>query len=343
MAAVRHTPMRSATRTHAAPRRSRPWVWRVFLVVAAVLLLVAVVGGVFWYLHERPQPKAPLPDVWNDGDLRTRLVQQDLRLADAKTALERLDALTGMASELQREATRQAGRVESADLTRLAMLYERVIRDGILPHLRELPADERRTRLPTIIKELRQAEGEAEQTARQTPAAAEPLRRLAHTASDASHALEKSSFDLPGPKPKAPASTSLLIESLVVQGLRLADETDPLKRADICIDVADGLVRTIIDTAKNSGDRQEMVRLGTYLGALDRSAADNLKHVDGNAAVATRQAEVQRVRRRAEKAMEDLRRSINEAPPAARPALELGVEATALDQNRDRLGAVAAP
>jgi hypothetical protein len=298
------------------------------MIAAAALLIVALFGGLFFYFHDRPDLAARQADTPKNDDLRTRLVQRDLLLANAKTPLDQLQALTGMASDLQRESVSQAGRVENPDLTRLAVLYERVLRDGVLPHARALPSHERQARLPALTAELRQAESEAEQAAVQKPDTAEPLRRVARAAGDAARLLEKSQLDLPSPKPNPAPPTGLLVETLVVQGLRLAEESDPLKRADICTDVADSLGRIIVEASRNGSDRAEMTRLGSYLGAMERAIADNLECVDPKTLDAKGRAEYQRVRQRADKTLVDLQRNVNEGPQSARAALEQALEAS---------------
>ena len=234
-----------------------------------------------------------------------------------------------MASDLEHESLRQAGHVDNADLTRLAVLYERIIQDGVLPHARALPQEEQRERLPALAAELRETEQEAERTAVQAPVAAEPLRRLARTAGEASRFLQNTKLDLHAHKPRAPEPSSFLVETLVVQGLRLADENDPLKRAEVCTDVADDLVRTIMEASRSASDRDEMVKLGTYLGAvMDQAVDGNLKRVQVNAEDEQRRAEYDRIRQRAGQTVENLERNLLDAPALTRPALEQAIQAS---------------
>ncbi len=315
-----------------SPERSQRWVWRTASVAAAAVLLIALFGWLFSTFHT---PHETLPDVhvelqrvWKDGDLRTRLLQRDLSLAEAKAPAEQLEALTGMAFDLKRESVRQAGRIDNADLMRLAVLYERVLSDGILPRARAMPMKERQQRLPALAQELRQTKAEAEQAALQKPTAAEPLNRLAHAAEEASGILEGPMLDLPMKKSKAPEVTVLLIDTLVVQGIRLADETDPLKHAEVCTDLEDTLVQTIVDASQSNRDRDEMLKLGAYLGAMARAVASNLARVDKEHLDKEHLVAFERVQHHADDTMAEFRRKAQSAPAPSRPCLKQAVEAS---------------
>jgi hypothetical protein len=312
-------------RSKAARQTFFSW-WRVAALVAAVFVVAALVVGLLYSLHDRSKPVTPLTDLiasaWKDGDLRTQLLQRDLRLAEAKAPTEQLAALSGMASDLQHETIKQAGRVDVADLSLLAALYERVIHEGVLPSVRMVPPPDRKDVLPPLVAELRKTQMTAEQAAAEHPAAAEPLRRLARTAGEAAGVLDKPVLELPAPKPKGPEATGPFVETLVVQGLRLAGETDLLKRADIGVDLVDNLVQALLAASKNGSDREEMVKLGAYLGAAEHALVVNLNHVTIPKPDTNRQKEYDRVNRRAEKIMEDFRTNVQNAPPDAKPGLE---------------------
>src|SRR5205807_1845156 len=89
------------------------------------------------------------------------------------------------------------------------------------------------------------------------------------------------------PEPAAPSwqpartsTTRDLLAALVVQGLRLAEETDPLRKADVCNDVADHLVQSIV-LASAGGDTERADKLGGLLGSvMDQGVASNLSKVE---------------------------------------------------------------
>jgi hypothetical protein len=335
MSIVRQTTVLPAPRpVEPRPVRSRRWAWKTASVAAAAVMLIGLSGWLFSPFRTRP---GPLPTqandirrVWNDDeDLRTRLLKRDLSLAEAKAPAEQLEALTGMAFDLKRESVRQAGRIDNTDLMRLAVLYEWVLNDGILPRARALSEQEQRQRLPALAKELRQTQAEAEQQAAlQKPAAGAALRRVAHAAEEASVILEAPKLVLPARKAKVQEKPALLIDTLVVQGLRLADETDPLKHAEVCTDVEDSLVQTIMDASQSNRDGDEMLRLGAYLGAMARAVASNLARVDKQQLDAEHREVFRRVQQRKEDMMTELRRKAEEAPAPSRPALKQAVEAS---------------
>jgi hypothetical protein len=177
------------------------------------------------------------------------------------------------------------------------------------------------------VAELHRTETEAEQAAVETPTAAEPLHRLAQAAAEASRALDDPKLGLPSPIRPGPEPTGLLIETLVVQGLRLANETEPLQRADVCCDVADNLALTIMEASKKGSDRAEMVKLGTYLGTTNRAIASNLARVEINND-RKRRKEFERITNRAAQTMTDLQSEIQEAPPQFRQALQQALDAS---------------
>jgi hypothetical protein len=74
----------------------------------------------------------------------------------------------------------------------------------------------------------------------------------------------------------------LLLSSLVMNGLRLAEEIDPLKRADCCSDLADNLLQAIV-TASVKGDQENVSTLGKHLSTfVERGVSANLARVPNN-------------------------------------------------------------
>jgi hypothetical protein len=107
-----------------------------------------------------------------------------------------------------------------------------------------------------------------------------------------------------------------LLETVVAQSLRLADEEDPLRRADVCNDVAELLARAVRQ-ASERGDTAEAVRLGRYLHKLmDRGVARNIARTDPDELDEPRYEEWVEVGRRAEQIGLTLE---NELAQAARP------------------------
>jgi hypothetical protein len=321
-------------------KQLRRWLLRpaalVAVVPAAIVLFSLFGGGLLYYFYEpsnsgnlnQVQGNDPSQRVWNDGDLRTRLLEHTLNLANAKAPGDQLDALTDMAADLESESLAQAGQVDNAQLMRLAVLYERVVEEGILPHAFVLSPESRQQKLLILVAEFQQTATKTEQAAKQKPAAAEPLLRVSLAAGRAFRLLNNPIVQLPPPKqPQAPEGP--LLEALVLHGLVLADENDPLKRAEVSTDVADNLVRTILESSQRGSDRDEMEKLGTYLGAvMNRGVNGNLDRVDPKTLDAKRQADYERLKQRAAEMMARFQRNMQDAPPHSRQGLQQAFQAS---------------
>lgn len=157
--------------------------WRAPAAVAAAVLLVVIGGWALWGTHQGPEPtasKAPAPD-----PLLASLLKHDLRLAEAENLSERLEALAGLADDLQGEIRALAHAAAAEDLSKLAGLYQRVIQNGVVPRAQELPENQRQQVLGPIAIQLAQAGTDAEGLAQQLPAdKAESLRKLASAAQE---------------------------------------------------------------------------------------------------------------------------------------------------------------
>lgn len=118
-----------------------------------------------------------------------------------------------------------------------------------------------------------------------------------------------------------------LLGTLVLQALPLAEEDDPLRRADHCNAVAEQLVQGIL-LASSDGDTTRAEQLGGLLGeVLDRGIAPNLERIDLQDADPPRLADAERVEQRSGQAVEVLQRNLEKAPPAAQPGLQKALEA----------------
>ena len=214
-------PLAAATPTPAGPpaappvpaARMRPRAW-VALVAAAVVLVVFGLwlgNQVALFImrpdgssqHQakaddpapkgRPDPfKQPetkkTPDDVKAPPLVSRLLECDLKLAEAETPRQRVLALAELADVLQQE-TRDLSRskkLPKEDFDKLAKLYKQVVHDGIVPRARELPMDDRRDLLQAVAQQLTKTHASAEQLAKTAPQApaAEALRVIALAAHD---------------------------------------------------------------------------------------------------------------------------------------------------------------
>ena len=64
---------------------------------------------------------------------------------------------------------------------KLAMLYKRVVNDGVVVHARELPMEDRAGVIKTLTARLETAGRDADKLAKQVPASAQAFREIAAT------------------------------------------------------------------------------------------------------------------------------------------------------------------
>jgi hypothetical protein len=132
-----------------------------------------------------PFPRKAAKNPFASGKtLVAKLMDCDLKLAQAQSPRQRVEALSELATLLHRETTDLSKSAGTLELTKLAGLYKQVIHEGMLPQARELPMEERMEILPGVTAQLGKAGREAEQSARSTPRSAEALRLIAAAAHD---------------------------------------------------------------------------------------------------------------------------------------------------------------
>jgi len=155
--------------------------------VAAAILVVA--GGVVLIQSLTRPERQPLADSEPkrpriaDNTLAGRLLELDLRLAEAESPRRRVETLAQLADNLHGESRALAKVADPKDLDALARLYTMVVRDGIVARARTIPADQRREALDPIADQLAQARRAAEDLAKKArPGAAAPLLVIAAAA-----------------------------------------------------------------------------------------------------------------------------------------------------------------
>jgi hypothetical protein len=130
--------------------------------------------------------------------LLEKLLERDLRLANAATQRERVEALADLADDLQGETRELALDAEEADLKTLSELYGQVVREGIVARAQALPAAERREVLAPIADRLLKAGKAAEILAQNvTSDSAKSLKAIAKAAGDGHRELVMLQEDKP--------------------------------------------------------------------------------------------------------------------------------------------------
>jgi hypothetical protein len=167
-----------------APPVVRSWSWRLPAGLAAAVLLLAV-GG---WLLSLMRPAAPRPDhptVAARPPLLDNLLERDLRLANATTQRQRVEALADVADDLQEETRALALDASGDDLESLARLYGQVVREGIIAGAQTLPRAERRAVLSSIAERLVKTRAAATRLAKEvTSDSARSLQAIAAAAEE---------------------------------------------------------------------------------------------------------------------------------------------------------------
>jgi hypothetical protein len=173
-----------------APPRRR---WRLpgkkpqWIVLGGLAASILLMLSAWWGLPGRPGGsggRAAKQRADNDP-LLANLLLCDLRLAEAGTPRQRIEALADLADGLHVEMRALIPGAETEDVQELARLFDKVIRTGVLPGAKALPPAERQQVLDPIAERLARTGREADELAEDFPAAAGgPLRVVAAAAHD---------------------------------------------------------------------------------------------------------------------------------------------------------------
>jgi hypothetical protein len=313
-------------------------IWYPVLGASAAALLIGLGVGL---LLAPPSKTAPLdlppavtqqPQTADDRQVVAQALQHDLRLARTTAADERFLALAGLAADLDKEAHRLADRGHMDELAQVAGLYDRVVRLGLVERSRALPEKQRPAVVSLVTGQLLESERAARRAADGSlPALGDQLRVLAVAARSGSRALSEDRQLLGPPLPTATPPRSLL-GALVLDGLLLAEEDDPLRRAQYCTDLSDRLVARILQ-ASATGDTDQAARMGSYLGQImELGVVFNLESMPAPGPDDPRRQEWEQIGERAVQATDALEHNLEQAPELARPVLEKALEAA--DQAR---------
>jgi hypothetical protein len=153
----------------------------------ARVLIVLGLAALFWIgvFLGGGRPPTPKEIPVADEPLVVELERREIHLLAGATPRERVRALAEAAGELHdRSGERTLTSSEAADLARL---YERVVRDGIVPAAEDLSAEERREILEPIAQRLAAAESEARRLSEQEGLPAHSVQALQQIARAAGH------------------------------------------------------------------------------------------------------------------------------------------------------------
>jgi hypothetical protein len=254
------------------------------------------------------------------------VIENHVGLAVAEAPLDRFAQVDRLADILWQEIVRQVETESTQDLDALGKLYGETIRRGLPRCAFVLSPEEAESRASVAVK-LRQRQAEANRVAQVAlPTMGDLLRELGGSSADSARRI------LAGERPDGPAEApwavgGRILAATVVGSLKLAEERDPLRRADICNDVAESLSELIVFTAW-SGEEETAGQLGHHLNeVVDRGVKTNLARYQASGPDDSRKAEYERVAQRGQHSIEVLQRNLERAPPAARKGLQRALEA----------------
>lgn len=322
---------------YSTPSRWRQKLVRSAIAATAACILVIVSFGVGRYqgrsrgpvddvaiVRPAPAPLAP-PE-----PLVAKLAKHDMQLAGTKSAAVHARTFAEMAEDLQTEALRMAHRGLRDDLLIVAELHERILRRGLLGKWEQLTADERKDVLPIIAKRLTENEAQlAAEMRKLMPMAVELVEPMGATIREVVVALQT------GKLPAKPASAlpvqtgrEPMLVVLCNTGLKLAEEADPLKRADICSETATQFAQASVFASAESPDvaAQYMLTLDDW---LDRTIKVNLDLSEADDATGTRKGEVAQIRLKATSAVALVETHLASASPEVRTSVQNSLSAAA--------------
>ncbi len=337
---------RPATIPLPAPARTKPRTPRIWLAhplarwAAAAMLFLGLGLGLAYITRPRSadsRTRSANNAETVSGPVEDRVLSRHLVLSETREPERRVSALNDMATDVREESMVSARKGATDDLSLLVWLHARILHEGVLRSARALPGNNRFTMTP-ILEQLERAEQSVEKLARNSPhAVSGSLHQLGQQVHDTLIALRGGPDGAaPAAQPPAVVSKRSLLQMLVVSSLQVAQEEDPVKRAEHSTDVAGRLADTLVEQA-GKGDADDAKRLAESLEkVMERGVQGNLDNLDLDKMDDVRRKQVDRVQERAEAAMQKLQPNLLQMPIEAQKnlirALELAEQLQKMQQ-----------
>ena len=324
--------------TRSAPPSSRrvlprPRFW-VGLASAAAMVALGWFFGRYTAVNDpvRLWTAAPLPQKVDsvakqrsdEMALMLRVVHHDVRLSETTRLEEKLDRLFMLADDLKDEALQLLRQGKLDQLPQVAELYQQVLRYGVGRRALELPPDVKKRLVPMLVHRLQATDTELAALAHESvPLMTDLLRPMQEATRETAEMVRsgRKPADTPLPPLREP---SPLLAALVLNGLRLSGETDPLNRADLCTDLANRVLPSVLLLSGG----QEASDLGECLATLlYRGVVNNLDLAKGKGKERRQVAEMERVRKRLLKVIAVLDKNLAHASPATQASLQNAMKA----------------
>jgi hypothetical protein len=151
----------------------------------AASLVIILTGWWAWHGTDDAVGTGPTRRLHPADPFLAGLLESDVRLAEAETSRQRIEALADLADNLQAEMCKVVLGAETDDVVELARLYGQVVREGVVVAAKNLPSSQRRLVLDRIADRLARTEREVKDLAQTVPASSSrPLTLVAAAAHD---------------------------------------------------------------------------------------------------------------------------------------------------------------
>lgn len=270
-------------------------------------------------------PVAPHPSL--PASLAARAARHAAHVAADPAPEVQAEALEDFAAAVRAEIVARANAGDADGLPRLTGLHERLLKLGVVRQVARTPAGRRAAVATRLTESLKAAADDvAVATGHLPPALSELLKPLAGSCRESAEAIQKGKTPLASsdwPSPPTP------LEAVAAQTIRVARASDPLSRANECVQLASVLAQSA-EVLSLGGHSDDAGRVGESLATvLDAGVAVNLERVEAGDAGGEMKQEVTLVRERTEKALEPLERGLAKPTPVAKPGLERVIIAVA--------------
>lgn len=265
----------------------------------------------------------------SDRALFTLLLKRNSKLVHATQAKDRLDALLDMADDCRQHALALIAHGPRDSLPITVELYGQLLREGVVAQVAREPVESRPQVMLDARARLAKMTFPADTTPQKLPQVVEDQRALLQAATRAAIASINDHESVPVATRK-PVRLDLLppAAALVSYAIAFSSETDPLARADACANCVQRLLPYLMlclaeDTAPQRAEMGqqfgELINYGVY-APLELAAADNPPPIT--------QEKVERINDSTSRAIAELEKNLQSAPPAAKPGLERALEAS---------------
>jgi hypothetical protein len=216
-------------------------------------------------------------------DLYAQLLTEDIRLAKASITAEQIEPLFHISEHLRAEADVLAKNGPLEELPAVVEAYEYVLKQGLVARARALPKVQRGVLLSSVIVRLKDSLTVPSFDTEPVPLIADLFASMRRSATEAIDALEDKTTASLNVTPVSMSPNSLL-GLLVQDAVRLSAESDPLKKAEICSELAQRLAPATVLLAADGQSEQVKVLSDQMHELMQNGVLRNLERARRNQA-----------------------------------------------------------